>query len=85
MKESFNLSQTYRNYLNEKLDQGWDFSLRSDRKMDLLEFCEKHNLNPDIARYTISKIRKQVFKQRDFDLKKLGYGRYYPYRWIYND
>ncbi len=83
MKELFNLSQTYRNHLNEKLDQGDDFSLRSYRKADLLEFCEKYNLDPDVTRYTISKVRKQVFKQRGFDLYELGYGRYYPYRWTY--
>jgi len=63
--------------LNRKLDQGIDFSLQSDRKADLLEFCEKYNLDSDVARYTISKVRKQVFKQRGFDLKKLGYGRWY--------
>ena len=83
MKEPFNLSETYRIHLNRKLDQGHDFSLKSDRKNDLLEFCEKYNLDPDVARYTISKVRKQVFKQRGFNLKKLGYGRYYPYRWVY--
>ena len=83
MKEPFNLSNTYRIHLNRKLDQGCDFSLRSARKADLLEFCEKYNLNPDVARYTISKVRKQVFKKRGFDLKELGYGRYYPYSWVY--
>jgi len=83
MKEPFNLSKTYKNHLNEKLDQGSDFSLRSYRKADLLEFCKKYNLDPDVARYTISKVRKQVFKQRGFDLYELGYGRYYPYRWVY--
>ncbi len=77
MKEPFNLSETYRIHLNRKLDQGYDFSLSSDRKTDLLEFCEKYNLDPDVARYTISKVRKQIFKQRGFDLKKLGYGRWY--------
>jgi len=69
--------------MNRKLDEGFDFSLRSDRKSDLLEFCKKYNLDPDVARYTISKVRKQVFKQRGFDLNALGYGRYYPYRWVY--
>ena len=79
MKEPFNLSNTYRIHLNRKLDQGHDFSLRSDRKADLLEFCEKYNLNPDVARYTISKVRKQVFKKRGFDISELGYGRWhYP-------
>jgi len=77
MKEQFNLSETYRIHLNRKLDQGHDFSLRSDRKNHLLEFCEKYNLDPDVARYTISKVRKQVFKQRGFDLTKFGYGRWY--------
>ena len=77
MKEPFNLSETYRIHLNGKLDQGHDFSLRSDRKADLLEFCEKYNLDPDVARYTISKVRKQVFKKRGFDLNELGYGRWY--------
>jgi len=77
MKEPFNLSNTYRIHLNRKLDQGYDFSLRSDRKADLLEFCEKYNLNPDVARYTISKVRKQVFKKRGFDIYELGYGRWY--------
>ena len=81
MKEPFNLSETYRIHLNRKLDQGHDFSLRSDRKADLLEFCKKYNLEPDVARYTISKVRKQVFRQRGFDLEELGYGRGYPYRW----
>ena len=83
MKEPFNLSKTYRDYLNNKIDQGYDFSLRSDRKADLLKFCEKYNLNPDVARYTISKVRKKVFKQRGFDLYALGYGRFYHYRWTY--
>jgi len=78
MKEPFNLSNTYKIHLNRMLDQGRDFSLRSDRKNELLEFCERYNLNPDVARYTISKVRKQVFKQRGFDLKELGYG-----RWVY--
>jgi len=77
MKEPFNLSHTYRIHLNRKLDQGIDFSLRSDRKADLLEFCEKFNLDSDVSRYTISKVRKQVFKQRGFDLTKLGYNRWY--------
>lgn len=77
MKESFNLSETYRIHLNRKLDKGHDFSLRSDRKADLLEFCEKYNLDADVARYTISKVRKQVFKQREFDIRKFGYGRWY--------
>ena len=77
MKEPFNLSQTYRNHLNNKLDQGYDFSLRSDRKADLLEFCKKYNLNPDVARYTVSKVRKQIFKKRGFDLNELGYGRWF--------
>ena len=77
MKEPFNLSNTYRIHLNRKLDQRYDFSLRSDRKNDLLEFCEKYNLDPDVARYTISKVRKQVFKQRGFDIRKFGYGRWY--------
>jgi len=77
MKEPFNLSNTYRIHLNRKLDQGYDFSLRSDRKTDLLEFCEKHNLVPEVARYTISKVRKKVFKQRGFDIRKFGYGRWY--------
>ena len=80
MKEPFNLSKTYQDYLNDKIDQGYDFSLRSDRKADLLVFCKKYNLNPDVARYTISKVRKKVFTQRDFDLYALGYGRYYHYR-----
>lgn len=83
MTEPFNLSETYREHLNEKLDQGYDFSLRSDRKADLLEFCKKYTLDPDVARYTISKVRKKVFKERGFDLEKLGYGRFYPYRWTY--
>ena len=79
MKEPFNLSDTYRIHLNRKLDQGYDFSLKSDRKADLLEFCEKYNLDPDVARYTISKVRKQVFRKRGFDIHELGYGRwYYP-------
>jgi len=77
MKEPFNLSNTYRIHLNRKLDQGYDFSLRSDRKTDLLEFCEKYNLDPDVARYTISKVRKQVFKKRGFDIYELGYGRWH--------
>jgi len=77
MKEPFNLSNTYRIHLNRKLDQECDFSLRSYRKTDLLEFCEKYNLDPDVARYTISKVRKQVFKQRGFDIRKFGYGRWY--------
>lgn len=83
MTEPFNLSETYRKHLNDKIDQGYDFILRSSRKADLLEFCEKYNLEPDVARYTISKVRKQVFKKRGFDLKELGYGRYYPYHWVY--
>jgi len=77
MKEPFNLSHTYQIHLNRKLDQGYDFSLKSDRKTDLIEFCEKYNLDPEVARYTISKIRKKVFKQRGFDIRKLGYGRWY--------
>jgi len=81
--EPFNLSETYRNHLNNKLDQGYDFSLRSSRKEDLLEFCKQYNLVPDVARYTISKVRKKVFKKRGFDLEELGYGRYYPYKWVY--
>ncbi len=80
MKEPFNLSHTYRIHLNRKLDQGIDFSLRSDRKADLLEFCEKFNLDSDVSRYTISKVRKQVFKQRGFDLTKFGYGRWYYFK-----
>ncbi len=64
--------------MNDKIDQGYDFSLRSYRKVDLLEFCEKYNLNPDVARYTISKVRKQVFKKRGFDIYELGYD-----RWVY--
>ncbi len=77
MKEPFNLSNTYRIHLNRKLDQGHDFSLRSDRKTDLLEFCEKHNLVPEVARYTISKVRKQEFRKRGLDIRKFGYGRWY--------
>ncbi len=77
MKEPFNLSNTYRIHLNRKLDMGHDFSLRSDRKNDLLGFCEKYNLDPEVARYTISKVRKQVFKLRGFDIRKFGYGRWY--------
>jgi len=83
MKEPFNLSNTYRIHLNRKLDQGYDFSLKSDRKTDLLEFCENYGLDPDVARYTISKVRKQIFAQRGFNLKELGYSRFYPYRWVY--
>jgi len=80
MKEPFNLSETYRIHLNQKLDQNYDFSLQSYRKNDLLEFCEKYNLDPDVARYTISKVRKQVFKQRGFDIRKFGYGRWYYFK-----
>ena len=83
MTEPFNLSETYRNHLNYQIDRGYDFSLRSYRKADLLEFCKKYNLVPEVARYTISNVRKQVFKKRGFDLKELGYGRYYPYHWVY--
>lgn len=83
MKEQFNLSATYREHFNEKLDQGADFTLQSDRRADLIEFCKKYNLDPAVARYTISKVRKKVFKERGFDLEKLGYGRFYPYRWTY--
>ena len=76
MKESFNLSETYRNHLNDKLDQGYDFSRRTTRKGDLLEFCKRYNLDPDVARYTISNVRKKVFRQRGFDLSEFGYRSY---------
>ena len=76
MGESFNLSETYRNHLNDKLDQGYDFSRRTSRKGDLLEFCKRYNLDPDVARFTISKVRKKVFRQRGFDLSELGYRSY---------
>ncbi len=74
MNEPFNLSETYRKHFNRRLDQGYDFTLRSYRKIDLLEFCEIHNLDPDVARFTISKVRKQELKRRDLDIRKFGFG-----------
>ena len=74
MKELFNLSETYRRHFNRRLDQGYDFTLRSYRKIDLVEFCKIHNLNPDVARFTISKVRKQELKRRDLDIRKFGLG-----------
>jgi len=73
MKEPFNLSKTYRRHFNQRLDQGYDLTLRSYRKNDLLEFCEVHNLDPDIARFTISKVRKQELKRRGLDVRKFGF------------
>ncbi len=73
MKEPFNLSETYRRHFNQRLDQGYDFTLRSYRKNDLLEFCEVHNLDPDVARFTISKVRKQELKRRGLDVRKFGF------------
>ena len=73
MKESFNLSETYRRHFNQRLDQGCNFALRSDRKNDLLEFCKVHNLDPDVARFTISKIRKQELKRRGLNMQKFGF------------
>lgn len=73
MKEPFNLSETYRIHFNQRLDQGYDFTLRSDRKNDLLEFCETHNLDSNVARFTISKVRKQELKRRGLDVRKFGF------------
>ena len=73
MKEPFNLSETYRRLFNQRLDQGYDLTLRSYRKNDLLEFCEVHNLDPDVARFTISKVRKQELKRRGLDVRKFGF------------
>ncbi len=73
MKEPFNLSETYRNHFNNKLDEGYDFTYRSYRKADLLEFCEQYSLDPDIARFTISKVRRQELKRLGLDITQFGY------------
>ncbi len=73
MNEPFNLSETYRKHFNRRLDKGYNFTLRSYRKNDLLEFCEIHNLDPDVARFTISKVRKQELKRHGLDIRKFGF------------
>ena len=73
MREQFNLSETYRMHFNTKLDEGYDFTRSSYRRADLREFCEQYGLDPSIARFTISKVRRQELKRRGLDITEFGY------------
>jgi hypothetical protein len=73
MKEQFNLSETYRIHFNKKLDEGYDFTYSYNRRDDLREFCNKYGLDPDTARFTITKVRRQELKRRRLDITQCGH------------
>ena len=68
-----NLSETYRIHFNTKLDEGYDYTSPSYRRADLREFCNKYGLDPDTARFTISKVRRQELKRRGLDITECGH------------
>jgi len=74
-KETPSLADTLRNWINQKLDENYDYSLASNRKMDLANFV---SANPKLktdkikARPSHDRVLTNLLKLRGIDPRVLG-------------
>lgn len=74
-KESASLADTLRNWINQKLDENYDYSLASNRRMDIANFVSanpKLKTTKEKARPSFDRVLTHSLKLRGIDPRVLG-------------